>query len=191
LTPATLADCRVITAWAEATMQAVEPAKPARILKRLEYLDAMLPRRGQDEQGGELRTSALVTMLMGYTDDALAFMVSEACRQFNWFPTAKQLLDILAEYRAPVSEQETALIGCQRFADAAFATWLANIAEGQPIGDVPEQWCRIAVERGTMRRLSDGSYVTRALYQGPMKAWAPEPRLSALPIAAEPMRKAA
>ncbi|WP_184056348.1 hypothetical protein [Sphingomonas aerophila] len=173
-------------------MPVVQPASPARVTKRLEHLDAMLPRRAQDDDAGELRTSGYLALLIGQPDEALAFMVREACRRFNWFPTAKQLLDILAEYRAPQSEQAVALLECQRFADQAFATWLGNVDDGQPIGDVPEQWCRIAVERGLVRRLSDGSYMSRALYHGPFKAWAPEPRVgSALLSAAEPMREAA
>lgn len=190
LKPETLAQCREIAAWAEATMPTPEPAPPARILKRLEYLDAMLPRRGQDEHGGELRTSAYLSLLSGYTDEALAYMVREACRQFNWFPTAKQLLDILADYRAPASEQAVTLLECERFAHQAFATWLENVSEGQPIGDAPEQWRRIAVERGVMRRLADGSTVSRALYHGPFKAWSLAPA-EPIPIQDEPMRHAA
>lgn len=151
-------------------------APASRIIKRLEYLDAMLPRRNQDEQAGELRVTAYVTLLHGQSDEALAFMVREACRRHDWFPTAKQLLDILSEYRAPQSEQAQALIECQRFADEAFAVWLRNLADRQPAGDVPDQWKRIAEERGHMRRLSDGSFVSRALYHGPTKPYVAPPR---------------
>lgn len=171
LKPETLADCRAIAEWASATMPAVAAAAPGRILKRLEYLDAMLPRRNQDEQAGELRTTAYVTMLSGQPDEALAFMVREACRLYNWFPTIKQLLDILADYRPPVSEQAQALIECDRFAEQAFALWMGNLAAGRPIGEVPEQWMRIAVERGHMRRLDDGTFVSRVLYHGPFRAY--------------------
>lgn len=164
-------------------MPAPQPAPAARIVKRLEHLDAMLPRRGQDDHGGELRTSAYLALLAGYTDEALAFMVREACRRFDWFPTARQVLDILAEYRAPRSEQATALLECERFARDAFDVWIVNVGAGELIGDVPEQWCRIAVERGVVRRLADGSYVSRALYHGPLKIWTSEPLTATAPIA--------
>ncbi|WP_267395550.1 MULTISPECIES: hypothetical protein [unclassified Sphingomonas] len=131
----------------------------------------MLPRRNQDEQAGELRVTAYVTLLAGQTDEALGFMVREACKRFNWFPTAKQMLDILAEYRPPRSEQAQALLECENFADRMFATWLENLKQGQPVGDVPDQWKRIAEERGHMRRLADGSFVSRALYHGPVKPY--------------------
>lgn len=157
-------------------MPVVAAAAPGRIIKRLEYLDAMLPRRNQDEQAGELRTTAYVTMLSGQPDEALAYMVREACRRFNWFPTIKQLLDILAEYRPPQSEQALALLECDRFANAAFERWVGNLLAGQPVGDVPKQWLRIAVERGHMRRLEDGSFVSRALYHGPFRAYVAPPR---------------
>lgn len=163
-------------------MPVAQPAAPARILKRLEYLDAMLPRRAQDDAGGELRTSAYLSLLTEYSDEALAFMVREACRRLDWFPTAKQLLAILVEYRAPASEQSIALLECERFADAAFERWIDNIRDGQPIGDVPDKWVRIAVERGHMRRLDDGSSVSRALYHGPYKPYAPPPRAHGAPF---------
>lgn len=136
----------------------------------------MLPRRGQDDETGERRTAGYLALLAGQTSGALSFMVREACKRFIWFPTAKELLDILAEYRPPQPEQALALIECERFADQAFARWIANIADGQPVGDVPEQWMRIAVERGQMRRLEDGTFVSRALYQGPVKAYVPPVR---------------
>lgn len=193
LKPTSLDEARVIAAWAEATMPHHAPASASRVSKCLEELDAMFPRQAQSEASGELRTAGYLALLMGHSNAALSYMVREACRQFNWFPTAKQLLDILAEYRAPQSEQAVALLECERFAHAAFGTWFENVSAGQPIGDVPEQWCRIAVERGVVRRLSDGSYVSRALYHGPFKAWAPAlpDAVPAAPPAAEPMREAA
>ncbi|MBE7186198.1 MAG: hypothetical protein INR68_17530 [Methylobacterium mesophilicum] len=163
-------------------MPVPQPASPARVTKRLEYLDAMLPRRAQDEEGGEKRTAGYLSLLLGQTDDALAFMVREACRRHDWFPTAKQLLGILAEYRPPQPEQAFALLECERFAAQAFDRWMDNLRDGQPAGDVPEQWMRIAVERGLMRRLEDGSFVSRALYHGPFKAYSPPPRAAGAPF---------
>lgn len=170
LVPTTWQECRAISTWAEATMPVSVPASAVRVLKRLEYLEAMLPRKAQDDGGGELRATGYVSILLGKSDDALAYMVREACRTLNWFPTAKQCLDILGTYRAPESEQATALLACKRFASETLATWLENVERGQPLGDVPDQWLRIAVEQGLVRRLDDGSHVSRSRFVGPTMA---------------------
>jgi len=168
LRPTTLDEAKAISAWAEATMPVAEPASLLQITTRLEHLDAMFPRQQQSDKSGEMRTAGYLALLVDYSDDALRFMVRECSRRFNWFPTIKQCLDILAEYREPQSEQAVALIECRRFAADAFDQWIVNVRDAQEIGDVPEQWLRIAVERGILRMLEDGSHVIRARYHGPL-----------------------
>lgn len=168
LQPTTMAECRAITAWANATMPRHVPATPKQLTRRLEYLEAMLPRRATDDDAGELRTAGYLALLQGQSDDAMRHLVREACQTLDWFPTAKQCLAILATYRKPMPEQEQALIACQHFAQAAFEGWLANVGDGQPVGDVPDTWLRFAVDRAVLRRLSNGAYVARSLYYGPL-----------------------
>jgi hypothetical protein len=166
--PTTFEESRALREWAEnQPLTVTNAAMPYQLTKRLQYMDATLPTRKSDDLNGEMRTTVYVSLLTGYSDEALAHMVRTACATLDWFPSPRQCLAILADYRPPASDRDTALRLCHDFAENTFSRWMANVADGQPIGDAPERWFRIAVEQGVMRRLADGKYVSRALYQGP------------------------
>ena len=130
---------------------------------------AALPSRGVDADTGRRRAAVYASVLAGWTNDAFAYMARTACQTLDWFPTPKQCLDILATYPAPVDDRAVALRLCQDYQHDRFETWAANVRAGSPIGDVPARWLRIAVEHGFVRRLEDGSHVSRAHYHGPLK----------------------
>jgi len=145
----------------------IEPNANGRyVVNRIEYLEATLPTRSTDRKAGQQRTAVYIKFLSGYSRDALTWMTDEVFKRHDWFPTVRQCLEILGEYVEPVEHRDDTLIEAQS-RQAAFETWFANISDGQPIGDVEDRWIRIAIERGPIRRLEDGSLVLRALYQGP------------------------
>lgn len=152
-------------------MQPRPAASQEQLAKHLSFMAAALPSKNVDDLTGKMRTAVYANLLGSYCNEALAFMARKACMTLDWFPTPRQCLDLIAEYRPPISAQETALRLCQDYTGNQFDRWLANLADGQPIGDVPEHWLRIAVERGHMRRLESGAFVSRALYQGPYKPY--------------------
>lgn len=154
--------------WAQSTpIEAPAPATQDQLAKHLQFMAATLPSKALDETAGKMRVAVYGSLLSGYSNEALAFMARQACKTLDWFPTPRQCLDLIADYRPPVSDQETALRLCQDYTVGKFDSWFENVSAGQPIGDVPAQWVRIAVERGVLRRLEDGSHVCRAFYQGP------------------------
>jgi hypothetical protein len=168
--PQTDDDCRALKAWAESLPLDQQPAAPQeRIEQHLAFMAATLPSQAVDDESGRRRFAVYVTLLSGFSDEALKHMARTACQTLRWFPVPIQCLELARAYRAPAGEREATLRICHDFAQRAFQRWLANISEGQPIGDVPEQWLRIAVERGPLRRLTNGSFVSRALYHGPFK----------------------
>lgn len=146
-----------------------ETATPDQIVKRLDYMESVLPSQNADDDKGRKRVAVYVSLLSEFSDDALRYMVRKACQTLKWFPVPSQCLDLAREYRPPVGEREATIALCHDFAQNSFERWMTNVSEGQPIGDVPEQWLRIAVERGPLRRLANGSFVSRALYHGPVK----------------------
>lgn len=163
-----MAECRALEAWAEAlpvTRQVV--ANADQIRRHMTFLAATLPTQGHAEETGQLRFAVYTSILAGWSNEALAYMARECCKRLRWFPVPVQMLEILTEYRPPVTERETVLQLCARFRGGEMERWLDNLREDQPIGDVPESWKRIAVEQGPLRRLADGSHVSRALYHGP------------------------
>jgi hypothetical protein len=141
--------------------------------RHISFMAATLPSKSIDDLSGKMRVAVYHSLLAGHSNEALAYMARRACETLDWFPTPRQCLDLLAEYRPPESPQSAALRLCHDYTHETFDRWLTNMRAGQPIGDVPDQWKRIAVEQGVLRRLSDGSYVNRAAYHGPFKPYTP------------------
>ncbi len=166
--PTSDTECAALREWAQATpVERQPPAGREALAKHLSFMAAALPSKGLDEMTGKMKVAVYASLLGEFSNEALAFMARAACQTLDWFPTPRQCLDLIADYRPPVSDQETALRLCQDYTSESFERWIGNVIDGQPIGDVPDQWKRIAVEQGAMRRLNDGSYVSRALYHGP------------------------
>lgn len=173
--PTTDDECRMLRDWAETSIVERAPAATTdQLAKHLAFMAAALPSKGTDEHTGKMRVAVYSSILAGYSNPALAHMARRACETHDWFPTPRQCLELIADYREPVTEQETARRLCCNYTSDKFDRWLVNMREGQPIGDVPERWLRIAVEQGVMRRLTNGAYVTRAAYHGPSKPYAPQ-----------------
>lgn len=171
--PSTDEECRALQAWAEALpVERPTPASQNQIERHLAFMAATLPSQAIDDESGRKRFAVYVSLLTGFSDEALAYMARTACQTLRWFPVPVQCLDLAREYRAPVGQCEETLRLCHGFAQASFERWRADVAAGQPVGDVSDQWKRIAVEQGIARRLEDGSYVSRVAYHGPFKAWA-------------------
>lgn len=168
--PTTTDEARALKEWADAIgPQREQAATFEQINRHMAFLKATLPSQQRNALAGQMQASVFTDLLQGYSDAALGYMVRRICETHDWFPTPKACIDALKDWVAPVSEQETALRLCQDFATSQFDRWLTNVGAGQPIGDVPDQWVRIAVEQGVLRRLANGSHVARALYHGPQR----------------------
>lgn len=168
--PRTAEDCRALKAWAESLPLDQQLAAPQeRIEQHLAFMAATLPSQAIDDESGRKRFAVYVSLLCGFSDEALKHMARTACLTLEWFPVPIHCLQLARAYVPPVGEREATLRLCHDFAQNSFERWMDNVSDGQPIGDVPEQWLRVAVERGLLRRLANGSFVSRALYHGPSK----------------------
>ena len=166
--PTSDTECAALREWAQNTPVAVPPAATTdQIAKHLAFMASALPAKGVDDLTSKMRFAVYTSLLDGTSNKALAHMARRACETLDWFPTPRQCLDLIAEYRPPEPDQVVALRLCQDYTTEQFERWITNVIDCQPIGDVPEQWMRIAVEQGAMRRLADGRYVSRAQYYGP------------------------
>lgn len=169
-------ECNALREWAQNTPVQHPPAVTTeQLAKHLAFMAAALPSKGLDELSGKMKVAVYSSLLGSYSNAALAFMARTACQTLDWFPTPRQCLDLIAQYRPPLTDQEHALRLCEDYTGGQFDRWFANLTEGQPIGDVPDHWLRIGVEQGALRRLSNGAYVSRALYHGPAL---PVPRIA-------------
>ena len=163
--PETVEECRALKEWADAQPDGVPSASTSQLARHLEYLAVTLPRQAADDESGEKRTAVYARILGSYSNHALAYMARKACETLNWFPTPKQCLDILGTYRAPQTEKDGALALCHRFWQGRFEDWYAAVQAGdadqETIDNAPKQWRMIAMERGLLRLVEDGSFVLR------------------------------
>lgn len=109
---------------------------------------------------------AVYSRLLGeYSNDALAYMARNACTKCDWFPTPRQCLEILSEYRPPTSEKQTALMLCHSFWQGQFEEFILMLRMGcatqELVDGVKERWRLIAMERGYLRHMEDGSFIIR------------------------------
>jgi hypothetical protein len=162
--------------WALAQPVEVEPATVSELSKHLSFIAATLPSKNQDEESGRQRVAVYARLLQGFSNHALAFMSRRVCETLDWFPTPRQCLDILNQYRPPSTERELALSYVHTFGQKQFEDFIASFGRGMAsdasVAAVPEQWRRIAMERGFLRLMPDGSFIIR-------EALAPAHRLDA------------
>lgn len=154
--------------WAETQSPRPEPATESQISRHLSFIAATLPSKNQDEESGQQRVTVYATLLRGYSNGAMAFMARRACATLDWFPTPRQCIDILNQYREPPTDRDLALSYCHSFGQAQFEAFLASFearqATNTTIAAVPEQWRRIAMERGYLRLMPDGGFIIRDPY---------------------------
>lgn len=142
------------------------PCDAAHFAKCMRSL-SLLPSRADDETKGELRLAIYQRMLGNHPNAAISYLVERALAELNWFPSPKQCLDILADWREPVSEERRRRdIACNliageramRFEDAMNAM-AARELHGEALDRLPERWKLIAVEKGYLRLAPDGFMV--------------------------------
>lgn len=165
MVPQTMAECVALQRWVALGRDVAPPTVTKDELARhLKFLAAALPSKAIDGDAGRDRVAVYFRMLGEYTHDAIAYMSERACREHDWFPTPAQCLAILKTYRAPLPDKEVARTNCQAFLQAqmeAFHLALrADVVPQAMIDEKPDQWKRIAEEKGWLR-LIDGQYVQR------------------------------
>lgn len=163
--PRTMEEADALRVWADTQINDNVPATARQLAKHLAFVEATLPSKNVDGETGQMRTAVYTSLLADYSDGALAFMARKACATLDWFPTPKQCIDILSQYRAPRSDKETALALCHSFAQRRFEEFIWSLETGKATNDailaVPDQWRRIAIERCLLRAMPDGSFVIR------------------------------
>jgi hypothetical protein len=162
-------ECRALESWARNTPAEQRPATRDQLARHLEFLAATLPSKHVDDRAGKMRVAVYVSMLAGYSDEALAFMTRRACAQLDWFPTPRQCLEILKGYWPSPSESECALSLCHEYRHGRLHQFLDGLRNGAltqgQVDSKPRRWRMIAMEQGYLRLLDDGRLVLRGQKQ--------------------------
>ena len=86
-------------------------------------------------------------------------MARRACAELDWFPTPRQCLALIDQYRPPISEKDIALSLCHQFFQGRFEDFISDLKLGLATQDlvdaVPLKWRQIAMEQGYLRWISE------------------------------------
>jgi len=136
---------------------------------------SILPSRADDEDTGKLRLAIYHRMMDRYPRAAIAFMVETAMAKFDWFPTPRQCLEILAEWRdhdAVEHKHRTTMAASAvrqerqaRLGDIMLALDRRDLDQAA-IDALPIQMRIIGAERGFLRLHDDGVYRARPVPHG-------------------------
>ena len=162
LSDLTVSECDELRELALAMPTEHIPAAPSELAEQLQYIRATLPTQNTDEQAGQMRMVVYAGLLGGYTKDALSYMTQRVCRELDWFPTPRQCLEILADYRPRATQKDIALRICAKHTRARFDQWIAALRTGgdADIEGVPDGWLQIAETQGYLRCI-EGIYERR------------------------------
>ena len=162
LSELTVSECDELRSIALAMPTEHIPVETRELARQLQFIEATLPSKNVEEQSGQMRTAVYARILGGYTKDALSYMTQRVCREFDWFPTPRQCLEILADYRPRATQKDIALRICAKHTRARFDQWIAALRTGgdADIEGVPDGWLQIAETQGFLR-FNDGVYERR------------------------------
>ena len=178
LTDSQLAAAEAIAA---APLPALAVADTQFFAQCLRLLDT-LPRRKDDDVGGQLRVRAYELAIGTRSRAELEFMVTHALRNCKFFPSTSECVEILSRWSRDdeaVKERNRAETVARHERQTRFdeaMRWLARGERDQAeIDALPQRWKEMAVTYGHLQRDDDGRFVLRS------RVPAPKPEKSARP----------
>ena len=153
--PTTDEEARALEAWADQPPERPAPITSEALARQLDFLASALPARATDAETGRKRAAVYYRLLGDYAEEAIARMSVQACKTLKWFPTPVECLAILESLPTPHPEQTTAKRLSRDYWQGRLDRFLAALAADdilqEKIDSEPEQWRRIAAERGLLR----------------------------------------
>jgi hypothetical protein len=154
--------------WVSSASTSGQPARATveQIEKALGFMTSSLPGKATDADTGRKRVAVYVRLLQDFTPEAIKYLTEVSIRTLEWFPTPRQCLTILESFNDHHANRlHKARTALRAFTDGQFQIFTGRLEAGEVpqswLDEQPEQWCRIAVERGLLRRLDDGSFIQR------------------------------
>lgn len=133
---------------------------------------AILPGRAEDDLRGELKFAIYRRMIGKYSKAAISHLVETALSTLDWFPTPKQCLDILADWRDPdaaAHKHRTVMAASavrqekQARLNDIMDALDRRLLDQAAIDALPQRVREIGAERGFLRLHDDGVYRVRPL----------------------------
>lgn len=146
-----------------------EPCTPEYLSKALMGMDAVLPRQGKDAVTGAVMMKTYTAKLSKFPKGAIAHLWNKSVEQCEWFPTVAECLRMANEWvdgaRMLVHARSVAASRINRERDHRFNDAIEALKAGTmsqaDVDKLPEAWRKIAVEKGYLWHLKDGTYRPR------------------------------
>jgi hypothetical protein len=143
-----------------------------RFLAQCLRMMSTLPRRKDDDVGGTLRVRAYQIAIGSYPKLAIEFMVVEALRTCQFFPSTSECLAILERWKRnddAVRQRLRAKAAIMHERQARFDETMTAIADGMldrdEINALPSSWLSVAETRSLIRMDDDGRWILRARFK--------------------------
>jgi hypothetical protein len=156
-------------ALAAAPLPALVAADTQFFAQCLRLLDT-LPRRKDDDVGGQLRVRAYELAIGKRSKVELEFMVTEALRNSKFFPSTSECVEILSRWSRDdeaVKERNRAETAARHERQARFDDVMRRLSRGEcdqaAIDALPYRWKTMAETYGYLRCDEDGRFVLRSI----------------------------
>ena len=132
---------------------------------QLEFLSATLPSRASDQESGRRKFAVYSQALSGFTLEALKHMSRRCIAELKWFPVPSECIAFARSWSGMETLCNRVNRKISEYAERSFERFIAQLS--LPVNQdwldaQPEQWRRIAVERGHLRWL-EGKMVQRVV----------------------------
>lgn len=164
--PSSVAEAKALAEWAASVPAVAEPVTKDELIRKLEFMQSVLPSRAVDLQTGKDRVAVYVSRLMRFSEAATAHMARRACDELHWFPTVRWCVEAAESHSGEQADRQTALALVRRYHQAVMNDWMMRLRRGElaqaNVDSAPPRWCAIAETQGLLRKDGDGRFLLRA-----------------------------
>lgn len=153
----------------ERPIEGPEPCPPDYLNKALMGMLAVLPRSGKDAATGAVMMTTYTKKLGKYPKGAIGHLWNKSIEECEWFPTIAECIRMAEEWvsdsKMLIHARSVAVSRINRERDYRFNDAMEALKAGTmsqaAIDALPDSWRKMAVEKGHLWHLKDGTYRQR------------------------------
>lgn len=130
----------------------------------LAFIKAALPSQNKDDLAGKMGATVYVSALSNYTNEAVSYMAKRAVVEHDWFPTPRQCLEIIKEYKNPPTLRARGIRKVQSHAQKQLDIFIDKLKSGpvkQEYIDAQSDNAKRIAETQSLLWFNDGKYTQR------------------------------
>lgn len=163
--PSSADEAQALAEWAASVPAVAEPISRDELIRKLEFMQSVLPSRAVDLRTGKDRVAVYVSRLIRFSEAAAAHMARRACDELHWFPTVRWCVEAAESHGGEQVDRKTALALVARYRQAAMNDWIVRLRRGElsqaDVDAATPRWKDIAETQGLLRKTETGAFVLR------------------------------